>query len=438
MHPIWEAPSITAGMILGIIAAFHILPSHLTIGAMWFNVFIEHKAQRKPELFEFIKKYSLLLLIFSYVFGSLSGIGIWFAATVASPRGISALIHNYVWGWAAEWVFFILEITGIFVYYYTLKKVDAKTHLRFAWIFALASWITMVLITGILAFMMTSGKWAETGGFFDGFFNATYWPQLLMRTSIMFVIAAAYAMVVSTRLKDADTRSFVGRSAGIFGLAGLAGTVLSFFWYKANLTEESLSLMQEFNPKGMDTLAYVFIIGMTLYFIWNIVKPRAMRMIPALLAILVVFCGIWAGERTREFVRKPYVVAGYMYSNGFIAKDIPSKGVTAETDRMNEQGIFASLPFIPPHLAVIDSSNELQAGRLIALIECSACHTLNPTGLRPLPQMCARQTFDSPETAAEFLDIIGDFTYMPPFVGNETEEHALGAYLYSITPKGGN
>jgi hypothetical protein len=98
---------------------------------MWYNVYLERKANRenRPELLEFVKKYSWFLLIFSYVFGSLSGIGIWYAARVANPRGISGLIHNYVWGWATEWVFFIIEVIGIFIYYYTMGRVDKRTQL---------------------------------------------------------------------------------------------------------------------------------------------------------------------------------------------------------------------------------------------------------------------------------------------------------------------
>ena len=44
--------------------------------------------------------------------------GIWYTATAASPRGISALIHNFVWVWATEWVFFVYEVIGVFALVY--------------------------------------------------------------------------------------------------------------------------------------------------------------------------------------------------------------------------------------------------------------------------------------------------------------------------------
>ena len=34
MYPTWEVPALTAGGVIGLIAAFHILPSHLSVSAM--------------------------------------------------------------------------------------------------------------------------------------------------------------------------------------------------------------------------------------------------------------------------------------------------------------------------------------------------------------------------------------------------------------------
>jgi len=49
-----------------------------------------------------VRKYGMFLLVFSYIIGSITGPGIWYAITVASPRGVSGLIHNFVWVWAAD------------------------------------------------------------------------------------------------------------------------------------------------------------------------------------------------------------------------------------------------------------------------------------------------------------------------------------------------
>jgi len=434
MYPIWEVPNLTAGIILALIATFHILPSHLSVSAMWFNIYVETKAykENRPELLEFIKKYFITLLIFSYVLGSLSGIGIWYAATVANPRGISGLIHNYVWGWATEWVFFIIEVTGIFIYYYTLGKVDRKTHLKIGWIFAIGSWPTMVIIVGILSFMLSPGKWPQTGSFFDGFFNQTYWSQLFMRTTLMFGISAAYAIAAATRLKNEEVRKFITKTASMWGLAGIIlGSVL-FLWYLKTLPAHPQELIAILAPKtlkmGMMGAAGLLV----LYFIYANIKPLTIRLVPAILAIVVLFGGIFSTERMREMIRKPYIISQYMYSNQIIGKDIPAKGVSAETKIINERGILRVSPFVPQGLRDINETNLLQAGKMIALIECLSCHTLNESGLRPLPKMIKRVGLQEVETAQGFLDGLGEYPYMPTFAGTAMEKKALATYLVSL------
>jgi hypothetical protein len=436
MYPIWEVPHLTAGLVLGLIAAFHILPSHLSTSAMWFNVYIERKAIRenRPELLEFIKKFTLLLLVFAYVLGSLSGVGIWYAATVANPRGISGLIHNYVWGWATEWVFFIIEVTGIFVYYYTLNKVDQKTHLRIGFIFALASWVTMIIITGILAFMLSPGKWLETGKFFDGFFNPTYWPQLFMRTSVMFGIGAAYAIIVAARLTNAGTRRLVVRTASLWGAAGLLLGGVFLLWYLKALPADAQGLLGTLVPQGLKTGLAVSFGLMLLYFLYAGIRPLGIRTVPAVLAIVVLFGGIWSAERTREMLRKPYVIPHYLYSNQIIGTALPAKGVTSEGDRINEKGILNVDPFVPDDIREINDTNRLRAGKMIALIECSTCHTLNDTGLRPLPQMVKRLNLNDAGAAEGLLGGLNGFPYMPPFHGTAAEKKALAVYLVSLNP----
>src|SRR5690606_38782777 len=130
--------------------------------------------RNQPELLDFIKKYGLFLLIFSYVLGSITGPGIWYSTTVASPRGISALIHSFVWKWATEWVFFVIEVVGVYMIIFLVSKVDRATHLRISIIFGLASYGTLLIIIGILSFMMWPGKpeWFIEGGYLNGFYGS--------------------------------------------------------------------------------------------------------------------------------------------------------------------------------------------------------------------------------------------------------------------------
>jgi hypothetical protein len=131
-----------SGWVVAVISTIHVLASHTSVGAAMVFAYLAVVAYRqdKPELLDYIKKYGMFLLVFSYVIGSITGPGIWFSTTVASPRGISALIHSFVWKWATEWVFFVIEVVGVYMVVYMVGKVDQKTHLRMTVIFGLLSW----------------------------------------------------------------------------------------------------------------------------------------------------------------------------------------------------------------------------------------------------------------------------------------------------------
>ncbi|MCL4557267.1 MAG: cytochrome ubiquinol oxidase subunit I [Deltaproteobacteria bacterium] len=438
MYPVWQVPVMGSALVIAFIASFHILPSHLATSAFWFNVYVEDKAYKedRPELLEFIKKYVLVILIFSFIFGSLSGVGIWYAVTVSNPKGISALIHNYVWGWASEWVFFIIEILAIYIYYYTLGRVDDRTHLTIGLIYAIGSWISMVIITGIISFMLSPGKWLRTGGFFDGFFNPTYLPQLLMRTSFMFAIAGLYAIVVAGTLKNREVASFIVRRASVWGMAGAVLAALFFKLYLWSLPDTAKELYGMSVLVGtVPDIAVAAFIALFVWFIVVWIRPQLARLVPGVLAILILLAGIFSAESVRERIRKPYVIDHYMYSNQIIPNDMVAKGVQGEMGTIDREGILHYSYFVPEGLRTIDDADLLRSGRIIAQIECSACHTLESNGwLRPLPAMMEKAGLVTVDDTQAFIGFLDSFPFMPQFAGTAAEKRALAAYLVSIRP----
>ena len=147
LYPTWFEPGVGSGWIIGFIATIHVLFSHASVGGAVLFAWLANFAVRrdKPAYLAFIRRYGLFLLIFSYVLGSITGPGIWFAATIASPRGISALIHSFVWLWASEWVFFVIEVIGVYLLVYLAGRVDPRTHTRISIIFGLASVATLLV-----------------------------------------------------------------------------------------------------------------------------------------------------------------------------------------------------------------------------------------------------------------------------------------------------
>ena len=144
-YPIWNL-AIGGGVLIGIVAITHVLVSHFAVGGGIAIAFVETLAVRRgdPALRALAKRSSLMLILVSTVFGAISGVGIWVTIGLVQPAATSALIHNYVWGWAAEWGFFILEVATALAYYATWEKVRPRTHLLIIWLYFFAAYMSLV------------------------------------------------------------------------------------------------------------------------------------------------------------------------------------------------------------------------------------------------------------------------------------------------------
>ncbi|MBC7340644.1 MAG: cytochrome ubiquinol oxidase subunit I [Firmicutes bacterium] len=179
----------------------------------------------------YLKQHSRYFILITMVVGAITGVGIWFTIGLVSPAATSILIRNFVWGWAIEWVFFIIEVTAALLYYYTWDRVDSRTHQLFGWSYAVAAWLTLAMINGIVSFMLTPGRWLTTGSFWHGVFNPSYLPSLLLRTLASLVMAGLYALVTGNLQRDPVVKEKVGRAAARWLFPGLVPMPLGAVWY---------------------------------------------------------------------------------------------------------------------------------------------------------------------------------------------------------------
>ena len=213
-YPAWDVAHIGSGWVIGIIAIFHVLISHFAVGGGLYLPIAERKALKegRREWLNLLRKHSRFFLILTGVFGAVSGVGIWFAIGLANPEATSALIHNFVFAWAAEWVFFLVELSGAAVYYYTWDRVSPRLHLAVGWLYAAASLATLIIINGILTFMLTPGEaWLSAAGtgreasqFWPAFFNPVYWPSLFLRILVCFNLAGVWALASYSKIAKAS------------------------------------------------------------------------------------------------------------------------------------------------------------------------------------------------------------------------------------------
>ncbi|HDP89384.1 MAG TPA: cytochrome c [Thioalkalivibrio sp.] len=438
LYPTWYEPGIGSGWVVAIIATVHVLFSHTAVGAAILFAYLSTKAYRedRPELLDYIKKYGLFLLIFSYVVGSITGVGIWYSTTVASPRGISALIHTFVWKWATEWVFFVIEVVGVYMVVYLVGKVDKRTHMTIAWVFGLASYATMLIIIGILSFMLWPGKevWFVEGGYLNGFYGSNTFAQLAMRTAFMLTMTAVVGGIVAARIKDPAFKKEMSRKLGWLGIVSTIVGAALFQWYLHTLPEYAHLVMQNRLPDYFGPSLMAILGGILVYFIATMLQPRLLVTWGAatMVVALLVF-GLWPEEVARESIRKPWVAGQYVYSNQVIGRDVPGLGIESEMPRLEAHGLLPLHPFLPEELREVTPENVARAGEAVAITMCTNCHSLSDTGIRPI----RRYIGDSSDIVAIKRYMkgslgTGNTMYMPAMPLKDLEFEALAVYLASL------
>ena len=364
--------------------------------------------------------------------------GIWFAIGLTHPEGTSTLIHNFVFGWAMEWVFFLVELATAAVYYYTWDRIDEKLHLTVGWVYAGASAATLIIINGILAFMLTPGDtWLSVAGtgmeaskFWNAFFNPTYWPSLFLRTCVCLSLAGVWALITSSRI-DGDKQPALKASLVKWSVKWLVPSFVAMpflmIWYYMMVPASQQALL----TLGIDTInagtfsavtrmALVIIItsatiiGVAYFLAYR--SPRDFNLSHALAVLLLALMATGAGEYSREMLRKPYVIGRWMYSNGVRVPYV---------SRINQQG------YLKDSLWVYNNTSSYSRGEAIFRGECGSCHTMD--GYRPIRQLLSGR--DS-ENIRSFIVMLHDYKpdmpyrkFMPPMVGTTQDVSDLAGYL---------
>jgi mono/diheme cytochrome c family protein len=442
-YPIWDI-AIGGSVLMGVVAITHVIVAHFAIGGGLVIAVTETLAVRRGdfEMRELARRSSLTLILVSTVFGAISGVGIWVVAGLISPATITALIRNYVWGWAIEWVFFIVEIAAALIYFGTWNRVSKRTHVTIIWIYFIAAYLSLVIINGIITFMLTPGKWLETRAFWDGFFNPTYWPSLVLRTGIAMMMATAFLVFAAMRAAP-EARPRLARYLGLWLVIGVFVAYAGYRWWEAALPESVQSLFLGSSPTLValaDTRAFLMwsaAAALVLGIVFLVALPKTARLVPAVLIMLAAF-GFFGGyERLREGARKPFLIHDYMFSNGLRVTEIPW---------VNEHGLLSHSPWA----ARSAEPDPVVAGRQIFRAQCSSCHTIDGyQGIVELlpddPDMITGVLYMMWEQGESYTDLEPGRTvdksaltypFMPPFVGTDEEMEALAAYLADLAALG--
>jgi cytochrome bd-type quinol oxidase subunit 1 len=424
-YPVWEPPLLGGGLVIGIIAILHVFVSHFAVGGGLFLPITERKAYREnnPALLEYVKSHSKFFVLVTLVFGAVSGVGIWWAIGLVNPEATATLIHVFVWGWAIEWVFFLVEIAAAFIYYYGWDRLDAKTHLLVGWIYFAAAWLSLFVINGILAFMLTPGKWLEAPSFAAAFFNPGMFPSCLMRTAVSVALAGVYALVTASTVRDVALRIDVVRYAAKWVLAGSLVIPFAGLWYIAVLPPMARELPMGAAPPvmilaGLSVFFSLLVVGFTYFGPYQ--YPRYFNLTFAFLIAVLALSVTGVTEWVREAVRKPYIIYDYMYANTLRVADLP---------RVRQQGVLQSALWVRRH--TVDMESPEVSGREVFRVQCASCHTVDGYN-----SMRFAVKGWSPEMIDYLLLHLNELKgFMPPWVGTEAERMALRAWLLSLNPQ---
>jgi mono/diheme cytochrome c family protein len=484
-YPLWELPA--PGLLIAAVAIVHVFISHFAVGGGLFLVLAERKARRQQDeaLLGFVRALSRGFVLLTLVPGALTGVGIWFTIALVQPQATSALVTTFVWAWAIEWTFFATEISAALVYYYGWGRLDARTHVRVGWVYFASAWASLAVISGILAFMLTSGSWVRTRSFADGFFNPTYLPMVALRTAVAVGLAGLFALFAGSFLADADLKARVARWSARRWIAPAAALVpLTLLWYLSAAAGAGVAVAETLGARSASPVtlllalfssvnaghpivrgaARVAVLGTVILVVASLalVALRARRYgrlgAGALMILGVVSMG--GAEWVREGLRKPWVIDRYMFVNGVrVAAAGPA---TADDpfslDALRRRGVLATSPWAAPParrpgeaalagLAAAErAALEAAAGREVFKLECAACHTerghlgvarlVRGKGVAAITAVldAAAKPVTAAGQPASWSDPgIRVATWlerrMPPFAGTEGEKRALAVHL---------
>lgn len=454
-YPWWYVPQLTSPMLIAAIATIHMLVAHYAVGGGLFLAVETAFAYRNKdrEYLGYLHRHTRFFVLLTVAFGAITGVGIWWTIGLASPLSTEVLIRAFVFGWATEYVFFILEILSAFVFYYYWGRLRPKTHTAMGWLYAFSAWMSLVLITGITAFMVNPGVWSDPSNpwhhnFWAGFFNPQFLPQVVARTGGALLLTSLYVYLHgSLTIKEERLHDLIAHRSSRPALLGAILITLGgagWFYFlpdSARLALESAAVLTVLTVLIFALTAVVFV----LLYLGPYRNPGWLS--PGFAVSLALF-GIAAfstGEFIREAVRKPYIVYNVALSNQIFPEEVQAmheKGyleggvwTKAYVKQLAEEKHYPRLvkdgQIDETQLLKLPRDERLALGELLFQYHCNDCHAIN-RGYSAVGPMIRGQ--EKPEILHTIENLNKGHFFMPPWCGTREEADLLAEYLVSIAP----
>jgi len=444
-YPWWYVPFLTAPMLIAVVAVLHVLVSHYAVGGGLFLAMETRHAYRtgnQPYL-TYLRDHAWFFILLTVVYGAITGVGIWWVIGLASPLATETLIHTFVFGWAMEYVFFVLEIVSAFIFFYYWGRLDPRTHQAIGWIYGISAWISLVLITGITAFMLNPGAWLQSRDFWAGFFNPEFVPQTLARTGGAFLLASLYVYLHATfRVKDPQLRNLIESRSARPALAGSALVVVGGLSWYVFLPESAKAALVAASALNV-LMTLIFAVTIAVFVMLYLGPYRNPGWLSPGFAILFLAFGVAAvstGEFIREAVRKPYVVYNVVLGNQILPEEVPGarKAGYLESGTWTKALVTSQYPQVvsagkidEARLLTLPEADQIKLGRVLFQYHCNDCHAA-VEGYSAVGHAMRGWTQDMVRDAVQYPERLQFF--MPPWAGTPEEAELLAKYLVSVRP----
>jgi hypothetical protein len=427
---LFQVPYLGNGMTIGLVAVLHVIISHgFAIGALAVVIFSEYLGLRDgdQDWETFSRGLLKVAIIVITGVGASTGVGIWFTTSALSPRGIGSLLRVFFWPWLVEWLFFVTEVIVILTYYFTWDRwtgAKKKQHLYLGLAYLCIAFGSAFIITGILGFMLTSDGWPWDKSLWSAFFNASFLPQLLLRLAIALALGSllAAAYLLFTRRRPAFRAEALRLLGKISLVAVLLIPALSWWYYavvpsrfKTHIIFGILSSHLSQYPWILFVAAAITLIVALSYALAALLKSMTAAKILVIPALVLTVFFVFAFERTREFIRGPYLMPGYLYASNVLLPEGPF---------LDRHGLLNN-SYWYNMLAADDADNQ---GAYLFAENCFACHTID--GLNDIRLRVKHRSEDG---IFVYLSHINEMVpFMPPFSGTVAERKVLARFLHRL------
>jgi len=410
---------LSAPILIAVVATLHVAVSHFAIGGGLLLYLEERRAQKEgdAELGSWLKETSRRFLYITLTFGAVSGVSIWFIVSLISPLSTTYLIVNFMWVWAMEWAFFILEVFSLLVYVSTWDTVSPRLHRRIGFVYFVSAWLSLFFINGILTFQLTPSKIREPLNLFKAFFNHTFFPSLAARSLISVWIASLFFLFFLAFRPDGPFRRTLARRLSRISLYATLSVPAAILWYGFQASKPSIENFSRISYlRGlMFSALLLFLLSLALTFFLSVLFPQLYRPLSSVIPLLFAVVAFGFCEWTREDLRLPYLVSRATYAN-----DLDVKKCKDYQDRgFAKAAGFLSLSGKNPGGAA--------GGKLMFSKLCAPCHSIS--GVNRLDKIFSRVD------DAYALSLVRKSTFMkapmPPFPGGDGEAGLISRYILS-------